>query len=64
MRYDDEKYTKAVDTIAEQLVAMILEDGKIGYDKEDYLCAAADYAVTTAQDIDNAVEKIMDGMEL
>jgi hypothetical protein len=59
MRYDDEKYTKAVDTIAEQLVAMILEDGKIGYDKEDYLCAAADYKLAMTKKIISALLLIM-----
>jgi len=63
-KYDDAKYTQAVDTLAEQLVAMVLEDGEIGYDKEDYEIAATDYGVTTGQDIDNAIQKILDGMDL
>ena len=64
MRYDDEKYTEAVNTLAEQLVAMVIEDGEIGYDKEDYEVAATDYATTTAMDIDEAIQKILDGMDL
>jgi len=64
MKYNDEKYTQAVDTLAEQLVAMVLEDGEIGYDKEDYEISATDYATTTSIDIFNAIQKILDGMDL
>lgn len=59
MKYNDEKYTEAVNTLAEQLVAMVLDDE---YDQEDWDIAATDYAATTAQDIDEAIEKILDKM--
>ena len=57
--YNDDKYTQAVDALAEQLVAMVIEDGEIGYDDEDYKIGIADHANVAAQDVADVAEKLI-----
>jgi len=58
LKYNDEKYAKAVKTIARQIVAMVQEDYP-EYDAEDLRWTAEDYAADTITQLNEEIDELL-----
>lgn len=57
MAYDDDKYTQALENLAEQIAEQVTEDAEIGYDAEDTVFAIDDIVAVAMSDLNQMVEQ-------
>lgn len=57
-KYNEQKYNKAIKTIAEQLIAMCQEDADVDETEEDFWWRVEEYAGDVGQQITDALDDI------